>query len=317
MKAIYSRTIEKPAGWLFARWSAGAKAYELTLPPEKRVVTDPLAHYYAGEIGMKIVALFLQVNPSIRMAIVLRARYFDDCARQSLLEGYEQVVLLGAGYDSRFLRLEEFRAIRVFELDLESTQVIKKCLTRRMLGRLPEHVTYVPIDFSRESLRDKLIGAGFDRTRRTLFIWEAVSLFLNEEIVIATLERLAELGGGNRVLFDFVPPELIDDATDYNGNRQLLEICALVKEPLTYGCRPHRMRAILKRIGYRDIRIVSLREAHRMYCGNDQIEDSYFFASTEVAPQVASFDGDNTRSPNNGRIYVPTESDIRAVRAAG
>ena len=81
MQTIYSKTIEKPCGFLFARWSAGAKAFELSLPPEKRVIDDPLAPYYAGEVGMKMVAAMQAINPSIRKAIVLRARYMDDYSR--------------------------------------------------------------------------------------------------------------------------------------------------------------------------------------------------------------------------------------------
>jgi O-methyltransferase involved in polyketide biosynthesis len=78
MQTIYSKTIEKPCGFLFARWSAGAKAFETALPRERRIIDDPLAKFYAGEPGMKIVGMMQAINPSIRKAIVLRARYFDD-----------------------------------------------------------------------------------------------------------------------------------------------------------------------------------------------------------------------------------------------
>jgi methyltransferase (TIGR00027 family) len=282
MQAIYSKTIEKPCGFLFARWSAGAKAFELSLPPEKRVIDDPLAPYYAGEVGMKMVAAMQAINPSIRKAIVLRARYIDDYSRQSLQDGFEQVVLLGAGYDSRFLRIKEFRSIRVFELDLESTQQIKKALTRRLFGRLPDNVTYVALDFSKDSVRHKLISAGFQKDKRTLFIWEGVTLFLNEAIIAETLGHLVEMGKGNRVVFDFVPPELIDDATDYQGNQSLIKICASIKEPLTFGCNPSQMNRILQEVGFNNINIVSMREANRIYSGTDKIEDSYYFATGET-----------------------------------
>jgi methyltransferase (TIGR00027 family) len=282
MQSIYSKTIEKPCGFLFARWSAGAKAFELSLPPEKRIIDDPLAPYYAGAVGMKMVAAMQTINPSIRKAIVLRARYMDDYSRRSLQDGFEQVVLLGAGYDSRFLRIKEFRSIRIFELDLESTQQIKKALTRRLCGGLPENVTYVSLDFSKDSVRQKLMAAGFQKEKRTLFIWEGVTLFLNEAILAETLGHLVEMGKGNRVVFDFVPPELVDDATDYQGNRKLIQLCAAIKEPLTFGCRPEKMKEILKGVGLDKINIVSMREANRIYSGTDKIEDSYYFATAET-----------------------------------
>ncbi len=282
MKTIYSRTIEKPTGFLFARWSAGAKAFELGLPRNERIIEDNLAPYYAGEVGMKMVAAMQQINPAIRKAIVLRARFMDDYSRQCLDEGFGQVVLLGAGYDSRYLRLKEFRQARVFELDLESTQTIKKSLTRRLLGKLPEHVSYVSLDFSKDSIIQKLKGAGFNAALKTLFIWEGVTLFLNEDIIAETLGRLAEIGPGNRIVFDFVPPELIDDATDYMGNRPLLQLCAAIKEPLTFGSTPARMANLLKSIGYTGINITGMREAHLELAGKSITEDCYYFATAQA-----------------------------------
>jgi len=284
MKTTYSKTIEKPSGFQFARWSAGAKAFEDTLPPEQRVIHDPLAHYYAGQAGMRMVKMMHVINPNIRKAIALRARYFDDHSRQCVKEGYEQVVLLGAGYDSRYIRLPEFQRTTIFELDLSSTQVIKKALTRRLYGKLPNNVVYVPIDFSKDSVTEKLMAAGYQTHGKTLFIWEGVTLFLNQAIIEETLGRLAELGQGNRIIFDFVPPELVDDETDYKGNRQLLKLCADVQEPLTFGCQPERMKGILNSVGYDKIKIVSMREANRIYCESENIEDSYFFATAEVKP---------------------------------
>jgi methyltransferase (TIGR00027 family) len=281
MHAVYSKTIEKPCGFLFARWSAGAKAFEDSLPEEQRIIADPLAKYYAGEAGMQVVSMMQAINPSIRKAIVLRARFFDDYSRDCLNDGYEQVVLLGAGYDSRFLRLEEFRRARVFELDLPSTQIIKKSLTRRMLGGLPRNVTYVGIDFSKESATERLITSGFDKQKKTLFIWEGVTLFLNQDILEETLGQVAGLGPDNRIVFDFIPPELLDDETDYKGNRELLKLCAAVKEPLTFGCRPEKMKLVLSNLGFDAIDIVGMRQAHQIYCGSDRIEDSYYFATAQ------------------------------------
>lgn len=298
MQTTYDKTIEKSCGFLFARWSAGAKAFELSLPPEKRIITDKFAPFYAGQVGMDMVKAMHVINPSIRMGIVLRARYFDDYARQCINNGVSQIVLLGAGYDSRFLRLGEFRDISIFELDLESTQMIKKALTRRLLGRLPGHVRYVPINFAQDAIIEKLSLAGFDRQRPSLFIWEGVTLFLNRDIIAQTLGRITELGSHHRVIFDFVPPELIDDETDYMGNRKLLHLCASIKEPLTFGSRPDAMRELLTRLGFSNIDIASLPETLRRYTGSDKIEDSYFFATAETGQDANGSSGKS----NNGLI---------------
>jgi methyltransferase (TIGR00027 family) len=301
MKATFSKTIEKPCGFLFARWSAGAKAFEDSLPVDQRVISDPLAHYYAGEAGMRMVAMMQAINPNIRKAITLRARYIDDYSRQCVQEGYEQVVLLGAGYDSRYIRLPEFRRTTIFELDLQSTQVIKKALTRRLYGKLPRNVTYIAIDFSKDSVTEKLVRAGFRLHKRTVFIWEGVTLFLNQDIIEETLGRLVELGSDNRIIFDFVPPELIDDETDYMGNRQLLQLCANVQEPLTFGCQPNRMKNILQGLGFDNVKTVSMQEANMIYSGSDKIENCYYFATAEV----------KSDKQEDGKIILPDGRIIR------
>jgi len=300
VKHVYSKTIEKSCGFVFALWSAGAKAYEYLLPPEQRLIEDPLAGYYAGASGMRMVDILGGINPSLRKAIVLRARYMDDYARQSIKAGCTQVVLMGAGYDSRYWRIDEFRNVSIYELDLESTQLVKKSLTRRKLGYLPRNVKYIPIDFSRESMTRKLKDAGFENHKKTLFIWEGVSLFLNLDIVLEILGSLKEMGNGHRAVFDFVPPELIDDETNYIGNRKLIQLCASIKEPLTFGCHPVKMKKFLQMLGYSKIKIVSMREAHQLYLGSNEIEDCYYFVTAECGGILNVDDNPN----GNGNLVL-------------
>ena len=125
-------------------------------------------------------------------------------------------------------------------------------------------------------------AAGFQRHKKTLFIWEGVTLFLNRDILEKTLGRISDICPDSRVVFDFVPTELINDETDYKGNRMLLKLCADVKEPLTFGCQPGKMTGILTGLGYDNISITSMREANLIYSGTDKIEDSYFFATAEI-----------------------------------
>lgn len=282
MKRIYSRTIEKSCGFAFALWSAGAKAFEYSLPPHMRIIEDPLAHYYSGSAGLKMVRMLQVFNPALRKAIVLRARFIDDYACESINNGYSQIVIMGAGYDSRYWRIPEFRDANIFELDLESTQLIKKSLTRRLVGSLPSNIKYVSLDFSKHDMIKKLLANGFKKHAKTLFIWEGVSLFLNLEIVLDILGRIAQLGNENRVVFDFVPLELVEGETKFPGNQKLIELCASIKEPLTFGCEPEKMNLLLQGLGYGNIKIVSMRQAYRIYCGSDQIEDCYYFVTAET-----------------------------------
>ena len=54
-------------------------------------------------------------------------------------------------------------------------------------------ITYIPVDYANESWVDKLLGAGFDKTKKTLFIWQSVSLYLEADIVKENLREMADL----------------------------------------------------------------------------------------------------------------------------
>jgi O-methyltransferase involved in polyketide biosynthesis len=74
----------------------------------------------------------------------------------------------------------------------------------RALGSLPSHVTYVPIDFTKEDPGTVLAGAGYDRALETIFVWEGVTFYLPEEAVDATLRFVASNAApGSRIVFDY------------------------------------------------------------------------------------------------------------------
>jgi methyltransferase (TIGR00027 family) len=103
-----------------------------------------------------------------------------------------QIVIPGAGFDLIALHFTRGKEVKVFELDQEATMNVK-VETLREADIEHDWITYVPVDYSRESWVDKLLAAGFDRTRRTLFVWQSVSLFLEEDAVRKTLREMADL----------------------------------------------------------------------------------------------------------------------------
>jgi len=117
-------------------------------------------------------------------------------AFDSILEKYvdqvEQVVIPGAGFDLIALRSAKGKGVKVFELDQAETIRVKRETLERA-GLEHDWVTYIPVDYARESWADKLLGAGFDGTKRTLFLWQSVSLFLDVDTVKETLRRMAGL----------------------------------------------------------------------------------------------------------------------------
>ena len=122
--------------------------------------------------------------------IGLRTAAIDTAVRDAIANGATQLVILGAGYDGRAWRMPELAGVNVFEVDHPATQGEK----RAHLGELPPAngiVSFVPIDFERESLDTVLERAGHDRASPTCWIWEGVVMYLTRDAMRATLAAIA------------------------------------------------------------------------------------------------------------------------------
>jgi len=153
--------------------------------------------------------------PGLNEYMIARTAYFDELFIDALNDRIPQIVLLGAGYDTRAYRFTKVNsATNVFELDAEPTQNRKlKCFKKGRID-IPQHVKLVPIDFNEESIRDVLEEAGYDNREKTLFIWEGVSYYLEAESVDTTLELVSKsLHNESTIAFDYTI-SLSDDTVD-------------------------------------------------------------------------------------------------------
>ena len=127
---------------------------------------------------------------------------FDRIVEESV-DQVEQIVLPGVGFDLIALRFTNGKEVRVFELDQVETVAVK-IETLEKAGIKHDWITYIPVDYSTESWVEKLLEAGFDPNRKTLFLWQSVSLFLEAEVVKETLTQMAELcAEGSTIAQDF------------------------------------------------------------------------------------------------------------------
>jgi methyltransferase (TIGR00027 family) len=148
---------------------------------------------------------------SIVRTMIVRTRFIDAALERAVADGAIQVVVLGAGYDSHAYRFQELLApVRVFEVDREATQALKRQRVNEVLGGPPSNLSYVAIDFDREDLLDALVRHGYDPAQRTFFIMEGVTMYVPEESVRRTLQFIASHPPGSSVVFDFVYQAMID-----------------------------------------------------------------------------------------------------------
>jgi len=155
--------------------------------------------------------------------VITRTAYFDRLFVTALNKGIPQIVLLGAGYDSRAYRFAKLiQDTKIFELDIAPTQDRKKkCLQKANID-IPKQLAFVPIDFNRESLKTVLENARYRNDQETLFIWEGVSYYLDPSSVDATLEFFSQSSHKDSVIaFDYTVSITEENKTDYYGAKEL------------------------------------------------------------------------------------------------
>jgi methyltransferase (TIGR00027 family) len=138
--------------------------------------------------------------------MLVRTRFIDDMLVRAIGNGATQLVILGAGFDSRAHRFAELlKDISVIEVDYAATQEYKRRRVAAGLSDASANVTYAAVDFARESLGDVLRRAGFDRGRKTYYICEGVSMYVPEEGMKETLRTVAsESAPGSALLLEYM-----------------------------------------------------------------------------------------------------------------
>jgi len=121
----------------------------------------------------------------------IRVLMFDK-VMEKYVDEMEQIVLPGVGFDLMTLQFTKGKKVKVFELDQVNTLNVK-VETLKKAGIEHDWITYIPVDYANESWVDKLLGAGFDKTKKTLFLWQSVSLYLEADIVKENLREMADL----------------------------------------------------------------------------------------------------------------------------
>jgi methyltransferase (TIGR00027 family) len=215
-----------------------------------------------------------------------RTKHIDAILSDSLKNHVSQVVNLGAGYDSRAYRFHQMApAVKYFEIDLPEMVADKKERVKRALGGLPEWVTYVPIDFNKQTLGEELIRAGYDRNKKTLFIWEGVTMYISEEAVVGTLRFIADQSSpGSLVVFDYVSKSIIDIQKKLN---QFDKGAGAWGEPIIFGIQDDMVQTFVSQAGLKLISDIGpLEMTNRYLIGSDCQVAGYMRGITKIAYAV-------------------------------
>lgn len=259
---------------------------------DRPIMVDPWAGALAGAEGDRIAAAFDQHWPAMESWLALRVACLDrlvGVATDRL--GVRQVVVLGAGYDTRAARLPK-AGVRYFEVDHPDTQAEKRARLRALPGYPVDAATYAPCDFEREDPIERLRAAGLSTTVPTLVVWEGVVPYLTEAAVRATATGLARgLDRRSLVAFDFVGKNLAAGQKLSAQDHGMRDFIGGLAEPVRFGT--DHVTPLLAECGYRWVRTVSFDELALEWLGDYRRDRLFRFqriavasASTPDAPLV-------------------------------
>ncbi|BCY07683.1 SAM-dependent methyltransferase [Actinoplanes sp. L3-i22] len=217
-----------------------------------------------------------------RASAVARTRLIDDLTLAALDHGARQVVLLGAGFDSRPYRLPGIGAARVFEVDHPATQATKK---RLLHPSRREHVRFVPVDLITGDLAAALRAAGFAPLEPTVVVWEGVTNYLTAAAVDATMRLVADsTASGSELIFTYVDRAALTG--DVPGVAEWHAVVRAGGEPWTFGFDPAELPGYVAARGMRLALDRSARDAAREYLAplgrHEPAAEFYRIAKAEI-----------------------------------
>jgi methyltransferase (TIGR00027 family) len=202
----------------------------------KPLFVDPWAEPLAGSDGHDLARKLDQRFPPMELWFALRVAYFDQLIGIAVDRlGARQIVLLGAGYDTRAARLPR-AGVRYFEVDHPATQAAKRARLAALDGYPLDAAIYVTCDLERDDLIAQLVGAGFDTREPALLILEGVVPYLTEAALRTTATELAAgLDPRSLVAFDFVGKNYAAGHKMPSADLETRAYIGGLGEPIRYG----------------------------------------------------------------------------------
>jgi methyltransferase (TIGR00027 family) len=236
--------------------AAAARAAHLIVDRAPVIFADTQAEAMLGERADELLSFHRQhgthpVLAGARAQVTCRSRYTEDRLAEAAGRGTAQYVILGAGLDTFASRSELAAEMRVFEVDHPVTQAYKRRVQPAFGG-----VTFVPVDFGRDSLRAGLSQAGFDFAAPAFVAWLGVIMYLSQSAIDQTLAVAGSLAPGSEIVASYLLPAGLRDAAGEYYAAQVGPATAERGEPWVSLFSPAEMAARLERHGLGVIRDV-------------------------------------------------------------
>jgi len=190
--------------------------------------------------------------PGIYEYVYARTKVIDAVFLHALEDSFDQIVLLGAGFDTRALRFADHNhGTKIFELDVPTTQIPKLDIYHKKKLTLPPEVTFIPIDFDSQDIFTILSTAGYKDGGKTLFLWEGVCMYLTDRAVGDILDFVrSHAAPGSQIIFDYVYASVLRRENRYYGEQGIFETVARTGESWTFGLEEGQIEPFLTAHGF-------------------------------------------------------------------
>lgn len=260
-------------------------------PAGERVTSDPYAAAFVNPLMVQLTRLSIATGISAGLGLegminfaLAREAHIEMAMRREIARGLGQVVILGAGFDTRVYRVPGLDGIGVFEVDHPITQAQKREALAHGKVEPPKGHRFVPVDFDINGLGERLMAAGYDPVLRTLFIWQGVIMYLTPAGIDATLAFIAQNAGtGSALVFDFMSRDWLRS----RSNRPLRWVTGALGESMTFAIDESEIAPFLEQRGFISVETIESEALKRLYLAgrnaNRQMADGVFIATARIA----------------------------------
>ena len=232
---------------------------------------DPVVELFLNEETRDAAGRLAVGFPPVKDMVKIRTRYFDDTLEKHLRMQFRQVVILGAGLDTRAVR-KHAPGVTYFEIDDPATLKWKQtCYQRESIGT---NVTFIPGNYVTDGLIDLLNNNAFDFAVPTYFIWEGNVMYLPLDDVKQVLRDLTGYLGRFRVSYDYMAEAVISKTTGDAGITTLVESFAAMGAPWVSGIRD--IQSFARELGLDLVENFATSELYRIYRGARPIASPIF-----------------------------------------
>lgn len=198
-----------------------------------------------------------------------RAAYCEKVLLHEITLGLKQYVILGAGLDTFSFRHPELEnVLDIFEIDLPAAQEFKKKRLDEANFKIPSHLHFVSMDFTKKFSCQHLIDAGFGN-KKTFFSLLGVSYYLTKEEFSNLIEQLFSMvPSGSSIVFDYADEKLFEEKGIFHRVENMVKMAVASGEPMKSCFSYYEMENRLEKSDLLIYEHVSPAKMNELYFGN-------------------------------------------------